>query len=121
MGFDYLACITGVDYRSHFEVVYNLWSHGKNRGLALKTECSREDPTVPSVVGVWKSADWLERETYDLVGIQFEGHPHLTRILLPEPWVGHPLRKDYPLEREQYVRKGADGNDQVSFAAEEGW
>jgi len=125
LGYDYLACITGVDYLHreppHFEVVYNLWSYAKNRHLILKTRCPREDALVPSVVRFWKSALFLERETYDLMGIRFEGHPDLKRILLPDPWVGHPLRKDYDMNREQFIGKGELGEDVVSFDATKGW
>jgi len=123
LGFDYLACLTGVDYpeAGYLEAVYNLYSYGRRRHLILKARCPREDPVLPSVSGVWKAALFLERETYDLVGIRFEGHPDLKRILLPEPWVGHPLRKDYDLDKEQFVSKGAHGEDVVSFDANKGW
>jgi len=124
LGYDYLACITGVDYRAErgeFEVIYNLYSYSKLRHLILKTRCPGDEPRVPSLAGIWRSADWLERETYDLMGIVFEGHPNLKRILLPEPWQGHPLRKDYDMEREQFVSKGPEGEDRVSFNPEEGW
>jgi len=120
LGYDYLACITAIDYLSHFVIVYNLWSYAKNRHLILKTSCPREEAIVPSVTKYWKSAMWLERETYDLMGIKFSGHPNLKRILLPEPWVGHPLRKDYDMEREQFVSKGQQGEDVVSFNEGEG-
>lgn len=121
--YDYLACITGVDYpdRGETEVVYNLWSYPKGRHLVLKVRCPRREPTVPSLAGVWRSADWLERETYDLVGVRFEGHPDLRRILLPEGWRGHPLRKDYDMSVPQYVSKGPDGRDVVSLDEGEGW
>lgn len=124
LGYDYLACITGIDYRQQrgeFEVVYNLYSYSKLRHLVLKTTCPGDDPVVPSVAGIWRSAEWLERETYDLMGIRFEGHPDLRRILLPEGWVGHPLRKDYDMSKEQFVNKGPDGEDVVSFDPEAGW
>jgi len=124
LGYDYLACITGVDYREgrgEFEVVYNLWSYEKYRHLVLKTTCPGDDPRVPSLTDVWKSADWLERETYDLMGIKFEGHPDLRRILLPEPWKGHPLQKDYDMGKEQFVSKGPEGEDVVGLDSEEGW
>lgn len=124
LGYDYLACITGVDYRERqgeFEVIYNLWSYSKKRHMILKTRCPGDDATVPSLTGIWKSANWLERETYDLVGIAFIDHPNLKRILLPEPWHGHPLRKDYDMEREQFVSKGPQGEDVVSFDPQEGW
>lgn len=124
LGYDYLACITGVDYREErgeFEVIYNLYSYEKYRHLVLKASCPGDDPRVPSLTEIWRSADWLERETYDLMGIVFENHPDLRRILLPEPWQGHPLRKDYDMEREQFVSKGPEGEDLVSFNPEEGW
>ncbi len=124
LGYDYLACITGVDRRGEseeFEVIYNLWSYEKGCHLVLKARCPGDDPAVPSLAGVWNSATWLERETYDLMGIAFEDHPDLKRILLPEPWRGHPLRKDYHMEQEQFVSKGPSGEDVVSFSPEEGW
>lgn len=123
LGFDYLACITGVDRPKEqiLEVIYNLYSYRDRQHLVLKTRCSYNDPIVPSVSNVWKAARFLERETYDLVGVRFAGHPNLKRILLPEPWQGHPLRKDYPLEREQFVHKGPRGEDLVSFEPTEGW
>lgn len=123
LGFDYLACITGVDYfeAGHFEVIYNLYSYSRGEHLVIKTRCPRETPVVPSVTNIWSSALFLERETYDLMGIRFAGHPDLKRILLPEPWVGHPLRKDYDLEKEQFVNKGPQGEDVVSFDSAKGW
>ncbi|MEM4778623.1 MAG: NADH-quinone oxidoreductase subunit C, partial [Thermoplasmatales archaeon] len=68
-----------------------------------------------------KGADWHERETWDLVGIKFKNHPNLKRILLAEGWVGHPLRKDYPMDKKQYVNLGDDGEDRVSFEKSEGY
>ncbi len=122
-GFDYLACMTGVDYPQErlLEVIYNLYSYQQRQHLVLKTRCPYDDPKVPSVSAIWKAALFLERETFDLVGIKFEGHPDLKRILLPEPWQGHPLRKDYPMEREQFVSKDAQGRDVVSLQRTEGW
>lgn len=121
--FEHLACITGVDYPDEdcIEVVYNLYSYRQRAHLVLKTRCSRDDARLPSVSSVWKSALFQERETYDLVGVVFEGHPDLKRILLPEPWTGHPLRKDYDMAKEQYVSKGPEGEDMVSFDPTEGW
>jgi NADH/F420H2 dehydrogenase subunit C len=98
--FDYLSCVTAVDWTEReprFDVVYHLRSLEKNHCLTVKVGCE-DGGGVPSVVEVWKTADWLERETYDLYGVEFLGHPNLERIFLPEDWVGHPLRKDYPLE-----------------------
>ncbi len=114
MGFDHLSVITGVDYKDHFEVVYNFFSWGKKENLALKVILDHEKPEVDSLTSLWKGADWLERETYDLVGIKFIGHPNLARILLPEGWMGHPLRKDYDMNTEQFVTIGEDGEDIVS-------
>ncbi|MBN1644237.1 MAG: NADH-quinone oxidoreductase subunit C [Dehalococcoidales bacterium] len=94
--FDYLNYVTAVDYKDYFMVVYNLISLKNNASLILKTRCdNRENPTVPSVVGVWKGADFQEREIYDLMGIRFENHPDLKRIFLWDGFAGYPLRKDF--------------------------
>ena len=94
--FDYLANLTAVDYLDYFEVVYHLTSLKHNHSLVLKTRCyDRDKPTVPSVVSLWRAADLQEREVYDLMGITFEGHPNLKRLLLWEGFPGHPLRRDY--------------------------
>src|SRR5512142_964517 len=97
LGCDFLEDLTAVDWpkRSVIEVVYHLFSYGHRAGLVLKVEADRAAPRVPSVEGVWKAANWFEREVYDLFGVEFAGHPDLRRILLPDDWVGHPLRKDY--------------------------
>ena len=98
--FDYLADLCGLDFpeqEERFIVVYQLYSIEKNRRLRLKTSL-REGEAVDSVTPVWGTADWHERETYDLFGITFKNHPNMERILMPEDWEGHPLRKDYPLE-----------------------
>ena len=89
----------GSDYR--FEVVYHFYSLAENHRLRLKVPVSAEDPVVPSLTGLWKSADWFEREVWDMFGIRFTGHPNLTRILMYEPFEGHPLRKDYPVNKRQ--------------------
>lgn len=114
LGFDHLSVITGIDYRDHFEVIYNLFSYGKKQNLVLKVSLDHEKPEVDSLTSLWKGADWLERETFDLVGIKFRGHPNLIRILLPDGWNGHPLRKDYDMDTEQFVMIGEDGDDIVS-------
>jgi len=94
--FDYLTAITSVDYRDYFELVYQLTSIKHNHSLVVKTRCyERENPTLPSVVNLWRGADFQEREIYDLMGISFAGHPNLKRIFLWEGFPGHPLRKDY--------------------------
>jgi NADH-quinone oxidoreductase subunit C len=94
--FDYLNYIATVDYYDYFELVYQLTSREHNHSLVLKTRCyDRDKPAVPSVVSLWRGADFQEREIYDLMGIAFEGHPNLKRIALWEGFEGHPLRKDY--------------------------
>jgi NADH-quinone oxidoreductase subunit C len=99
--FEVLSNLTGVDYRVRLQVVYHLFSLTHRHRIVLKVDTSRENPSVPSVEGVWKGANWMEREAYDLLGIFFEGHSDLRRILLPEDWVGYPLRKDY-VEQAEY-------------------
>ncbi len=86
---------------SRFEVVYNLYSIPHRHEIRLRVELGDKDPAIDSVVGLWVGADWLERETFDLMGIRFNGHPDLRRVLLPEDWKGHPLRKDYPLKGKE--------------------
>ena len=94
--FNYLSMITAVDYYDYFEVVYRLYSLKQNHSLVLKTRCyGRDGPVVPSVVSLWRGADFQEREIYDLMGIRFQGHPDLKRIVLWDGFEGHPLRKDY--------------------------
>ncbi len=94
---DYLEDLTALDWpkRSVIEVVYHLFSLRHRHGIVLKVEADRAAPRVDSVEAVWKTANWFEREVYDLFGVEFAGHPDLRRILLPDDWVGHPLRKDY--------------------------
>ena len=98
--FGMLASVTGVDWlprEPRFEVVYHLLSITHNCRFVLKVMAHEDNPRVPTLVDVWPTANWLEREQYDFYGIEFAGHPDLTRILLPEEWVGWPLRKDSPL------------------------
>ena len=100
LDFGMLSWVGGVDRlpeQPRFEVVYHLLSLTHRTRLALKVRLPAEHPAVPSVTGVWPTANWHERETYDFYGITFTGHPDLTRILLPEAWEGWPLRKDSPL------------------------
>ena len=94
--FSFLSSITAVDYVEHFELVYHLTSLKFNQSIVLKANCyGRDELSAPSVSGVWRGADFQEREVWDLFGIRFEGHPNLKRILLWEGFPGHPLRKDF--------------------------
>ena len=102
---DHLADLTAVDFSTYpgdpgprFEVVYNLISIAYHHRIRLKVRVPEEDPRVDTVSSIWQTANWHERETFDLMGIKFDGHPDLRRILLPEDWEGHPLRKEYPLK-----------------------
>ena len=100
-GFKYLSMIAGMDYSPaspRFGVVYNLYSHKHHDRITLKTRLADDQtPAIDSVAKVWSTANWHEREIYDMMGIRFHGHPDLRRILMPGDWVGHPQRKDYPL------------------------
>ena len=100
---DFCEDLTAVDWpkRNVIEVVYHLFSYGHRHGIVLKVEADRAAPVVPSVEGVWKAANWMEREVYDLFGVTFTGHPDLRRVLLPDDWDGHPLRKDWQ-EKDGY-------------------
>jgi NADH-quinone oxidoreductase subunit C len=124
--FDMLQLISGVDYfepdpkkagktswQPHTELVYHLWSVPHRVSLVLKVmlprwknDVSGELPEVPSVSDIWRTADWHEREVFDLSGVRFIGHPALRRILCPEDWVGHPLRKDYEMPLEYHGIRG---------------
>lgn len=99
-GFTLLLDIGAVDYPERaprFDVVYHLLNLAKTKRVRLLCGVTAEDPKLPTATDLWKSADWAEREIYDLFGISFEGHPDLRRIQMPNDWEGHPLRKDYPL------------------------
>lgn len=124
--FDSLQCITVVDWcepdpkkaakvawQPHLELVYHLWSTGARASLVVKAKVSRwkadvhgQLPEIPSVCGVWRGAGWHEREAYDLSGVWFTGHPDLRRILCPEDWEGHPLRKDYEMPLDYHGIRG---------------
>jgi NADH-quinone oxidoreductase subunit C len=100
--FDWLSDLTAVDWpkrEQRFDIVLNMYSMEKNERLRLKVYASA-DERVPSVQGVWATANWEEREVYDMFGVVFEGHPELKRILLPDEWQGHPLRKDYDILKQ---------------------
>jgi NADH-quinone oxidoreductase subunit C len=104
LGFDLLVDVTCVDYlnyrdaKDRFGMVYLLANTETNDRVVVRCFMSDPEPTVPSVVGLWEGANWLEREVWDLFGIRFAGHPDLRRIVLPEAFTAHPLRKDYPLQ-----------------------
>ena len=102
--FDMLTDLTAVDYlgqQPRFEVVYHLYSLTKNKRLRVKARVSEKAAEIATLCELWASANWMEREVWDLYGIRFAGHPDLRRILLYEEFQGHPLRKDYPKERRQ--------------------
>jgi NADH-quinone oxidoreductase subunit C len=102
--FNVLLDVTAVDYlgrEPRFEVVYHLLSLPRNRRLRIKVRVSGEQPVLDSMVELWESANWLEREVWDMFGIEFAGHPDLKRILLYPEFQGHPLRKDYPIRKRQ--------------------
>ena len=107
--FEVLMDLSAVDYLRfpgredgpRFDVVYHLYSIAGNHRLRLKVAVEEDDPVVPTATGLWPIADWLEREVWDMFGIRFTGHPDLRRLLLYEEFVGHPLRKDYPIDRRQ--------------------
>jgi NADH-quinone oxidoreductase subunit C len=109
LAFDMLSDLTAVDYLKfpgredgpRFEVVYHLYSIAHNHRLRIKVRVDEDDPVVPTAVGVWPIANWLEREVWDMFGIRFDGHPDPRRLLMYEEFVGHPLRKDYPINRRQ--------------------
>ena len=100
-GYSLLSSITATDgypVEPRFRLVYQLYSLAEFRHLRLAVQVAGEDPRVDSVVSVWPAADWYEREVFDLFGVHFRGHPNLKRILMPDDWEGHPLRKDFPIE-----------------------
>ena len=99
--FNFLADVTCVDWypsEPRFEVVYSLLSHKNKQRIRIKVSLSGEDTVVDSLTELWPGADMFEREVFDLFGIRFQGHPYLRRIMMPDDWKGHPLRKDYPVE-----------------------
>ena len=101
--FDCLSNLSGVDYPKlpAIQVVYHLYSYTHRHYFVLKVNAHRDDPQVPTVSHLWSHADWQEREAFDLLGVNFQGHPDMRRLLMPEDWPGHPLRKDF-VEPEEY-------------------
>jgi NADH-quinone oxidoreductase subunit C len=112
---NYLRCITAVDQLTHIEVVYFLTNIPNGDRLAVATSCPRNEGTIPSVVDIWETASFQEREVYEFFGVNFEGHPDLRRLLTPEQYTGFPLLKDYP--------KGGDPDDLIAVDAylPDGW
>ncbi|MBX9599659.1 MAG: NADH-quinone oxidoreductase subunit C [Bryobacteraceae bacterium] len=107
LGFNRLSAITCVDWhpsQPRFEVVYHLHAIRGHRRLRLKCRVAENQP-LESAIGVWRSADWYEREVFDMFGVEFRNHPNLSRILMPLDWDGHPLRKDYPIHGFKYSYK----------------
>ncbi len=103
--FNRISTVTAVDWypqEPRFEVVYLLHSVPENARLRLKCRLGGDAPAIDSVTGVWPGANWYEREVFDLFGIRFSGHPDLRRIMMPDDWVGHPLRKDFPVHGHKY-------------------
>lgn len=116
MLFDMAPYITAVDYlgqEPRFEVVYNLLSLKTNRRVRLRVKVPEQDAVVPSVTGLWRGADWFERYCFDMYGIRFTGHPDMRRLLMYDEFVGHPLRKDYPLKGRQPLVQERDVRDIV--------
>jgi NADH-quinone oxidoreductase subunit C len=120
-GFEMCADLCAVDYLAHpgrplpdgvtaerFEVVVNLLSMSQRRRVRVRTQVPAAEPVVASITGLYPGADAMEREAYDLIGVRFEGHPDLTRILMPDEWEGHPLRKDFPTSRVPVQFKAPD-------------
>ena len=104
LDFEMLSDVTAVDWlgqEPRFELVYHLYSVQRNHRVRIKSRVPEHDPEIASLVPLWPSADWMEREVWDLYGIRFRGHPDLRRILLYAEFEGHPLRKDYPKEKRQ--------------------
>jgi len=97
LAFDCLMNLSTIDWpkKNQIEVVYHLFSYAKKHAFILKAQLDRANPEIASLYPVWKAADWLEREQYDLMGVTFTRHPDLRRIMMPDDWIGHPLRKDY--------------------------
>jgi NADH-quinone oxidoreductase subunit C len=110
--FERLSAVTAVDWHPaepRFEVVYHLHSVGRNQRLRLKCRLNGQAAEIDSVTAVWRSADWYEREVFDMFGVVFRHHPDLRRLLMPENWEGHPLRKDYPVHGYKYRYADPEG------------
>jgi len=100
-GYNFLEDVTAVDWypsEPRFQITYHILSHSMKQRIRLVVRLAQDDAIIDSIVGVWPSANFYEREVFDLFGVRFNGHPNLRRIMMPEDWQGHPLRKDYPVE-----------------------
>ncbi len=100
-GYNFFEDMTAVDWHPmspRFQLSYHLLSHSRKERIRLRTTIDEPDPAIETITSVWPAANFYEREVFDLFGIRFEGHPNLRRIMMPEDWNGHPLRKDYPVE-----------------------
>ncbi|MCB0326856.1 MAG: NADH-quinone oxidoreductase subunit C [Bdellovibrionales bacterium] len=98
--FDFLRSLAGVDYQQYIEINYILFSYAHGHELIVKTQVNIEQPFISSVEKIWPAANWYEREVFDLLGVSFKGHSDMRRILLPDDWEGHPLRKNYREKKE---------------------
>lgn len=120
--FNFLSCITAVDYlgkrEKRFEIVYILFSIPKKQRVIIKTSIDEGDE-VPTLTGIWDTANFQEREVYDMFGIKFSGHPNMTRILMDDDWVGYPQRKDFPLTYE--VPRFTHNRDEIDTRHESPW
>ncbi len=119
----FLEFVSAIDWPDRFDVVYQLTSLASQHGIALKVPIpkSGDDARIPSVAGIWRGADWHEREAYDLFGITFEGHPDLRRIMMSADWKGHPLRKDYVYEDPEWLVAVATQRQREVAATGEEW
>ena len=117
LDFDFFDFLAAVDYRPKdrgFEVISHLYSTRLNHHVRLRVECDAEDPRCPTISHIWPGANWFEREAWELFGITFEGHPHLVKLVLPEQFEGHPLRKDFALmTREAKPWPGAVEGEEI--------
>ena len=122
LSFDHLQDLTAVDYLNkkdvRFEVVYNLYSIRFRHNIRIRAQVPDNDPKISSVVPIWAGANWHERECFDMFGIVFSGHPDLRRILMPEDWEGHPLRKDYPLKGFEFEKDWPGFTDVIKRSKE---
>jgi len=115
-GFDYLACLAGVDRGEHIEVVYVLYGMATGREVLLRAAAPKADCRMPSVSDVWQAAQWHERETAEMLGVTFDGHPDPRHLLLPDGWAGYPLRKDYEPQPDYTRPSQLDPDDWAEFA-----